>query len=246
VSAPSVYAAIHAVASDFAECGIAKAHTNVRDGYDYRSIDDVQRRLAPLLAKHRLCIFPRVVEHNSAKQIAEGDVLMWHVTVRARFAFVSVDDGTSHDVVVYGEALDAGDKATPKAMSAAYKSAILQTFCVPVADQEDVDASSPRLMNKAHLAEPVQGWHQWSDDIIHIVDMCESEMAIDTVQERNRALLVALRCERPELYAHLGKSVIERRDFLSKRARQESLKKPSSKHGEKATSELAIQLGIDG
>ena len=171
---------------------------------------------------------------------------MWHVTVRARFAFVSVDDGTSHDVVVYGEALDAGDKATPKAMSAAYKSAILQTFCVPVADQEDVDASSPRLMNKTHEAEPVQGWQQWSDDIIHIVDMCESEMAIDTVQERNRALLVALRSERPELYANLGKSVIERRDFLSKRARQQRLKKPSARKGEKAKPQLATQLGSDG
>ena len=53
MSAPSVYAAIHAVASDFAEQGIPKSHTNVRDRYDYRSIDDVMGRLAPLLAKHR-------------------------------------------------------------------------------------------------------------------------------------------------------------------------------------------------
>lgn len=246
MSAPSVYAAIHAVASEFAECGIAKAHTNARDGYDYRSIDDVQFGLAPLLAKHRLCIFPRVVDHNAARQIAEGDALMRHVMIRAKFAFVSVDDGTTHVVEVYGEALDAGDKATAKAMTAAYKSAVLQTFCVPVAHQEDADAYSPRLIDKTHLAEPVQSWEQWSDDIIHIVDMCESEMAIDTVQERNRALLVALRCERPELYAHLGKSVLERRSNLSKRARQEKPKKPSGKQGEKAKPQLATQLGSDG
>ncbi len=62
-----------------------------------------------------------------------------------------------------------GDKATAKAMSAAYKSAMIQTFCIPVGDTEDADAASHKLAAKTHLAEPVQGWEQWARDIEDIV-----------------------------------------------------------------------------
>ena len=231
MSAPSVYAAIHAVASEFAEHGIARSHTNLRDGYDYRSIDDVLGRLAPLLAKHRLCILPRIIAHHAGERVGEGNTLLSHVTLRAKFSLISVDDGTRHVVEAFGEALDASDKATAKAMSTAYKSAVLQTFCVPVSGQQDVDASSPRLMRKVPVAEPVEGWQQWSEDIIHIVGVCESEMAIDNVQERHRANLVALGRERPKLYALLGKAFIKRRELLSKRAKQPRAKKPSAERG---------------
>ena len=43
--------------------------------------------------------------------------------------------------MVFGEAMDSGDKATNKALSAAYKYAALQVFCVPV-DADDADHSS--------------------------------------------------------------------------------------------------------
>lgn len=68
MSAPSVYSAIHAVAADFAQNGIAKSHFNTTGDYDYRSIDDVMGRLAPLLAKHRLCILP--ASYGSQRQRA--------------------------------------------------------------------------------------------------------------------------------------------------------------------------------
>ena len=48
-------------------------------------------------------------------------------------------------VETYGEALDGGDKATAKAMSAAYKAAMVQTFCIPVCGAEDADRTSHRL-----------------------------------------------------------------------------------------------------
>ena len=52
----------------------------------------------------------------------------------SRSRLISVEDGSSHKVEAYGEALDGGDKATAKAMSAAYKSAMVQTFCIPVCE----------------------------------------------------------------------------------------------------------------
>ena len=245
MSAPSIYAAIHAVAAEFAKNGIAKSHINVSDNYDYRSIDDVLGRLAPLLAKHRLCILPRVVERSVKERAGEGSALLIHVASRAKFALISVDDGTSHEVEAYGEALDAGDKGTAKAMSAAYKSAMLQTFCVPITGQDDADGFSPKLKRRLHQAEPIQGWQQWSEDIIDIVGVCESEMAIDIVQERNRSLIVALGREQPELYSHLGNALTERRALLSKSGRRPKARKRSAKGGDAPKTVAAARLGQD-
>ena len=130
----------------------------------------------------------------------------------------SVDDGSVHTVAVYGEALDPSDKATAKAMSAAYKSAMVQTFCIPVASSEDPDGSSPRVSRRTHSSEPVQGWQQWAREIEDIVGICESDPAIDLVQERNRGLLRSLSREQPALYRELGESFEARRETLQKRA----------------------------
>jgi hypothetical protein len=132
MSPPQVYRAIHAVAAELAKGGIAKRHRNERDDYFYRSIDDVLNRLAPLLAKHRLCVLPRVLERTATDRIGEGDALLVSVTLKVAFDLVSTVDASLHTIEAYGEALDSGDKATAKAMSAAYKQAMLQALCVPV------------------------------------------------------------------------------------------------------------------
>ena len=47
--------------------------------------------------------------------------------------------------------------------------------------------------------------------------VCESEQAIDTVQQRNRELLKAISRERAELYAELGESFSGRRQIIRNR-----------------------------
>jgi len=218
MSAPSVYAAINAIAAELAEHGIAKNHVNAVDDYRYRSIDDLLDRLAPLLAKHRLCVLPQALERTETERQDDNQHLLFHVSVKIAFTLTSVDDGTSHVVEAYGEALDASDKATAKAMSAAYKSAMVQTFCIPVAATEDADQTSHRLSPRIHSPEPLQGWPQWCLDIEDIVGLCESEAAISIVQERNRDLLKALAREQPQLYAELGQAFLTRREVLGSRA----------------------------
>ena len=226
MSAPSVYAAINAITAEFAKSGIAKTRTNEVDDYKYRSIDDVLDRLAPLLAKHRLCVLPRALERTVTERADEQNRLLLHVTLRVAFTLTSVDDGSSHSVEAYGEALDSGDKATAKAMSAAYKAAMVQTFCIPVCGIEDADRASHRLSSRMHEAEPVQGWKQWCLDIEDIVALCESERAISIVQERNRDLLKALAREQAQLYAELGQAFVTRRETLAARSCE---KKPSKR-----------------
>jgi ERF superfamily len=229
MAAPSVYAAIHAIAADLATAGIPKAHTNVVDQYVYRSIDDVLNRLAPLLAKHRLCVLPRALERSVTERTSTNQELLIAVTVRAEFTLVSVDDGSAHAVESYGEALDGGDKATAKAMSAAYKAAMIQTFCIPVPGSEDADAETMRTLGRTHAPQPVEGWQQWVRDIADIIGVCESAQAIDLVQERNRALLKALSREQPDAYALLGEVFTARRAVLRERGAQESASPKAAK-----------------
>lgn len=211
---PRIYKAISAVTADMAKCGIAKTHTNAQDQYRYRSIDDVLNCLAPLLAKHRLCVLPRVLERIALDRKGSRDELLVSVALRVAFDLVSAVDETRHTVEAYGEALDGGDKATSKAMSSAYKAAMLQTFCVPVAGSEDADARTYKLHRNDHEPQPVGGWEQWACDVIDLLGLCESEEALTRVQDTNRALLKALSRERPGLYRGIGDAFQRRKSML--------------------------------
>lgn len=127
----TVYDCIVAVAGELAQAGLSKGRRNEQQGYQFRGIDDVFNALAPLLAKHRLVILPRVLSRTVAERATKNGGVLFYVTVECAFDFVSADDKSTHTVVTYGEAMDTGDKATNKAQSAAYKYAALQTFCIP-------------------------------------------------------------------------------------------------------------------
>lgn len=152
----NVYKCINAVAAEIAQEGISKDRRNQQQGYNFRGIDDVYNALAPVIAKHGLVILPRCIsreltERNSAK----GGVL-FTVVVEAEFDFVSSHDGSKHTVKTYGEAMDSADKATNKAMSAAYKYAAFQTFCIPTEGDNDADSTTHHVaQTKKEEAKPV-------------------------------------------------------------------------------------------
>jgi len=114
-----VYAAIAQVMTELAKRGLPKHRRNETDGYAFRGIDDLYNALSKALAKHRLCILPQILERNVAERRGAGGELLSHVTVKAAFVFVAVEDGSTHTVETYGEAIDNSDKATANAMSAA-------------------------------------------------------------------------------------------------------------------------------
>jgi len=127
-----VYKAIADVSLALASGGISKARKNQAQGYSFRGIDDVLQALAGLLPTHGLTILPRVISCARQKELNAKGTTLFYVTTDVEFDLVAVEDGSRHTVRFIGEAMDSGDKATNKAMSAAYKYMALQTFCIPV------------------------------------------------------------------------------------------------------------------
>jgi hypothetical protein len=138
----NVYKAINAVATDIAKEGISKGRRNQQQGYSFRGIDDVYNALAPIIARHGLVILPRCISRSLTERNSSKGGVLFYVVVEAEFDFVSSHDGSKHTVKTYGEAMDSADKATNKAMSAAYKYAAFQTFCIPTEGDNDADATS--------------------------------------------------------------------------------------------------------
>lgn len=144
-----VYQAINRVQTALAKSGIAKDRTNQQGAtYKFRGIDDVYNAISPLLGEHGLCILPRMIRREcQERQTAKGNAI-FYVTVEAEFDFVSAEDGSIHTVKTFGEAMDMSDKATNKAMSAAYKYACLQAFAIPTEGDNDADSSTPIIEPK--------------------------------------------------------------------------------------------------
>lgn len=215
MTAKRVYAAISAITAELARTGVPKSRIHPQDEYAYRGIDDICNRLAPLLGDHRLCILPRVLErHCEERQGSDGSPLL-SVSLKVAFDLVSTRDGSSHTVETYGEGLDPGDKATSKALSSAYKQALLQSFCIPVQGSDDPDASSLRLKPPGEEPDPDQGWDQWAADIQEMVRVCESTEALDRVQNTYRTQLRAVSKRRPEIFGAVGEAIQGRRRAFS-------------------------------
>jgi hypothetical protein len=142
-ASPHVYQAIAEVQGELAKTGIAKNRKNQQgSGYMFRGIDDVYAALSPLLSAHKLVVVPRVLTREVIDRQSKNGGALFYVTVHAEFDFISAIDGTTHTAATFGEAMDSGDKATNKAMSAAYKYAAFMTFAIPTEGDNDADAST--------------------------------------------------------------------------------------------------------
>ena len=186
----SVYKAINAVQLELSKEGIGKDRKNVQQGYSFRGIDDVYNVLSPLLGKHGLCILPRVLSREVVeRQTAKGGTL-FYVTVDMEFDFVSSEDGSKHTVRTAGEAMDSGDKATNKAMSAAYKYAAFQSFAIPTEGDNDADAVTHTVapgLSATGKVSPTDGvWEALDDEAKEFLQKV-ADYLIGEVQEGRTA-----------------------------------------------------------
>lgn len=153
--AAAVYAAINMVQTAMSSEGVSKSRKNQQQGYSFRGIDDMYNALSPVLAKAGLCILPRVLSRECTERTSAKGGALFNVVCEVEFDFVSSADGSIHMVRTIGEAMDSADKATNKAMSAAYKYAVMQAFAIPTEGDNDADSHTHEVAPRAAPPEPV-------------------------------------------------------------------------------------------
>lgn len=133
--------------------GIAKKDRNQSQGFNFRGIDSVVNAVSPQLQKFGVIVFPTVEDYvYETVEIGRNRTAMGHVKVKVSYTFAG-PTGDSIRTTVVGEAMDAGDKATAKAMSVAFRTALLQALCLPT-DEPDPDAQTYERSSGADVPAP--------------------------------------------------------------------------------------------
>jgi len=149
-TAPHVIRAMNAVTAELAGEGVSKSRSNQQQGYKFRGIDEVLNALARVIAENKLVIIPHVQTRELTERQTKSGGVLFFVTVRVDYTFISAEDGSREAVGPFdGEAMDSADKATNKAMSAAYKYMAIQTFCIPTEGDNDADATTHEVVAAA-------------------------------------------------------------------------------------------------
>jgi hypothetical protein len=139
---PTIVQALSAVMADIGVVG--KNGRNSRDNYAFRGIEDVVNAASPVFQKHGVVVVPELRDLvSSTVEVGKNRTLMGHVRVTVAFTFYG-PDGDSVTAVTPGEAMDSGDKATSKAMSVAFRTALSQTLCLPTGEKDPDEDSYVR------------------------------------------------------------------------------------------------------
>lgn len=128
-----------AVMNDVRE--LAKGDRNTQQGFNFRGVDAVMNAVGPALRRHGVSVVPTgVSELHASTYTTKGGTVMRDVMLVVSYA-ITGPAGDTIPGAAAGEASDAGDKATPKAMSVAYRTFLLQALTLPT-DERDPDADA--------------------------------------------------------------------------------------------------------
>jgi hypothetical protein len=201
---PHVYTAIAEVMGKLAKVGISKDRKNTQQHYNFRGIDDVYNALAPHLSESRLVLLPRVLNRTVTERETKSGGTLFYVVLDVEFDLVSGVDASSHTVRVIGEAMDSGDKATNKAMSAAYKYACMEVFCIPTEGDNDADGTTHEVKpgGGVTIVDP-RGENRPKSDP-HVVEKWVSKVADALATEDPAAGIYSIHCDlAPDEYLYI-------------------------------------------
>lgn len=113
---------------------IQKGSARVNNQYKFVSHDQVSAAVHPMLVKHGIIILPSVHE---IKQ--EGN----RTEIKLLIDVVNADNTQDcYRLMAAGYGIDSGDKGPGKAVSYAYKYALLKIFCLETGEDPDHDANA--------------------------------------------------------------------------------------------------------
>lgn len=135
---PSIFEALASVMASIDHVG--KTGWNDHQKFNFRGIDAVVNAVGPALRKHGVIVVPSLVSASYETVQTTGGKAATACRVVVEYVF----HGPAGDCIVTsvaGEAWDSSDKATSKAMSVAFRTALLQSLALPT-DEPDPDAST--------------------------------------------------------------------------------------------------------
>lgn len=133
---PAINEALAAVMDEVK--AVAKKERNDAQRFNFRGIDSVVNAVGPALRKHKIVVLPTVLEHTYDTVTSSRGTAMGHVLLKVQYDFIG-PAGDRLTCTVMGESMDVSDKATPKAMSVAFRTALLQALTLPT-DEPDPDS----------------------------------------------------------------------------------------------------------
>ena len=138
-----IYGALAAVMAEVGSVG--KSRQNPQQGYKFRGIDDVMAHVQGVLAKFKVICIPFVVSVEREMVATKSGGTMASVRAIIDHTFYAAD-GSSVVARTIGEAMDSGDKASNKSMSAALKYALVEALMIPTYEVDrDTEEASPTL-----------------------------------------------------------------------------------------------------
>lgn len=146
IETPLIFDAINKVMQEVGAIG--KDSKNQQQGFKYRGIDAVMNALNPVMVKYGVFVVPTVLEQTREERTTGKGGLLIYSILKVRFRFYT-KDGSYVETTVIGEGMDAGDKASNKAMSVALKYAAFQVFMIPTEElMDDPDKECHEVMPK--------------------------------------------------------------------------------------------------
>lgn len=154
-----------ALAAVMADCDhVAKRDRNEHQRFLFRGIDAVVNAVGPVLRKHGVIVCPNVERCDYEEVQTSTGKPATACRILATYSFYAAD-GSSIDTRVAAEAWDSGDKAAPKAMSVAFRTALLQALALPT-DEPDPDLQTYERENDRR-ADRIRGQapdDQWTTE----------------------------------------------------------------------------------
>ena len=117
---------------------VGKGDFNSHQKFSFRGIDGVLNAVGPALREHNVVVYPRLHDVAYEEVKTSGGKASTACRVVVDYVFASVD-GSTVETRVAAESWDTGDKAMPKAMSVAMRTALIQALALPT-DEPDPDS----------------------------------------------------------------------------------------------------------
>ena len=199
---PTIVEALAAVMDEVQAVG--KKNRNPEQGYLFRGIDAVINAVGPVFRKHGVVAVPAKSQASYRDVLTVKEKRSRECTVSVTYRFYG-PAGDFIEAEVPGESMDFGDKGAAKAMSVAYRIALLQVLCIPT-DEPEPDAQT-------YERADVPQYPSWDP---------ETQLLIDAFKDEVRTAKTAgdLQDVGKRVHAALGKGEITQvaYDFLARSA----------------------------